>query len=200
MMSILSPVVGAAGHPDRIPGFTGVSSPVVPPLAFTDSPPSTTAGDVDRARALAQALLTDARPDRSDIYELEADVDELVSVWTPTLCATSRFELVSKVVASDDAISDVVVAFAGTLVATSRVMVEWAASGRFARPVFLHDDVLIEPTGRIVRAAGALSASFRSGRATRICCYFDRTAILHQLLDESSPRRQDLDDQPGATC
>jgi hypothetical protein len=200
-MSILSPVVGALVHPDRISGSNDVSSPVVPPLAFTDSARALTVmSDVDRTRSLARALLTDARPDHSDIYELEADLDEFVSVWTPTLCARSRFELVSSVVAADDAISDVVVAFAGTLVATPRVVVEWSARGRFSRPVFLHDDVLVEPTGRIIRAAGALSASFRSGRATHICCYFDRMAILRQLLHEGRPRRQDLDRQPGATC
>ena len=47
---------------------------------------------------------------------------------------------------------------------------------------FLNDDVLIEPSGAPVEAAGVLAATFEQDLVVRIHCYYDRLAILEQVL------------------
>lgn len=167
----------------------GAPSGVVPAAAASPGPGKLAdpaeSPNLARLRAVTLALLLDHVATRVDIPQLEADVDELVRVWTPTLCARSRFELVSGLWAADDAIRDVVVTFAGGTTGGDTAMLEWVATGRFSDPLFLHDDVLVEPSGGIVRAAGASAATFRGTRATRIHCYFDRLALVEQLLHPS---------------
>lgn len=184
-VSILSPSVRSAGSGRRRKVAIATPTVVVPPAVVIDTEmvgSKLCAIELERGRNLTRALLSAGGPDRIDLTQVEADVDELVSVWTPTLCVGSRVELVAELVRADDAIRDVSVTFTGVAATAPVVILEWVATGRFAGPLFLHDDVLVEPTGASVRSAGALTAWFRSGRAIRICCYFDRLAVLEQLL------------------
>ena len=58
----------------------------------------------------------------------------------------------------------------------------WLATGRFSRPAFFDDEHLIEPTGAVIRVAGATSVSFNAGRrADRIRCYYDRLSVIEQM-------------------
>jgi hypothetical protein len=135
---------------------------------------------------LARVLLTDGHDD-SSLAQLEAAVDENVDLWTPALHTTSRFELVSALGSIDDAITDVTVAVADAAQSGSSVHLAWLASGRFSRPAFLDDDHLIEPTGAVVKVAGATRMSFTVGlRAERISCYYDRLSLVEQMLTPGS--------------
>jgi hypothetical protein len=176
-MSLLSPCGRSAeGAPPRQVTI-GAPGAVVPPPAPVDAPASDVGSNgseagLERMRFIARSLLA----------RLEAGVDELVVVWTPSICLRSRVELVAALLQSDDAIRDVAVSFGSGVATRSTAMVEWVASGSFSGPAFLHDDVLVEPTGAVVRVPGAIAASFVSGRATRITLYFDRLAVLEQMM------------------
>ncbi len=136
-----------------------------------------------KSEDLLRILLCDGADDADAIATLEAGVDEQVDVWTPALHTTSRFELVSALVGHDDAIGDIAVTFTESAQAGSMTFLEWQATGRFVRPAFLDDDHLLEPSGAVIRLAGAASLSFLSGgRADRVRCYYDRLALVEQLL------------------
>ena len=186
-MSLLSPCGRSAeGAPPRRVTI-GAPGAVVPPPAPVDAPASDVGSNgseagLERMRFIARSLLVDGGMEALQLARLEAGVDELVVVWTPSICLRSRVELVAALLQSDDAIRDVAVSFGSGVATRSTAMVEWVASGSFSGPAFLHDDVLVEPTGAVVRVPGAIAASFVSGRATRITLYFDRLAVLEQMM------------------
>lgn len=190
-MSLLS--LSARPDPSGTSRTTVVGRPVevVPSVAPIPGPPPVeyVGPDLRRAKAaerLASTLLATSVDD-DDLARLEADVDELVQVWTPSMHLHSRFELMSVLVDVDDAIGEIAVSFTATAVTSSSVLLEWMATGRFNGPLFLVDDELVEPTGAVIRAAGVLSLAFDHGqRATRISCYYDRLALIEQVLHPPS--------------
>lgn len=191
-MTLLSPVGRelADGSPSAVlTTARGLAPPPLPVEALRAADSGAAASNVDRVRFLARALLTSACSEPFNCAQLEAAVDEVVVLWAPALHLRSRLELVHALVQSDDAIRDVVLTFAGQVATAEIAMVEWMATGRFAGPAFIDDDVLVEPTGAVVHVAGSLSATFRSGRATRICCYFDRLAVVEQMRPTARPGR-----------
>lgn len=138
------------------------------------------------AERLIRTLLCGIGADETAGAALEAAVDEYVDVWTPALHTVTRFELISVMVDLDDAIGQVAVAFTESAATRSVAMLGWQATARFVRPTFLDDDHLLEPTGAVIRVTGATSVSFTAaGRAERIRCYYDRLALVEQLV---SPR------------
>ncbi len=137
---------------------------------------------LDSAKELTRTLLSHGDGDDA-LAQLEAALDEHVDVWTPALHTTSRFELVSVLDGLDDAIGDVRVRFTESALAGSITFLGWQATGRFVRPAFLDDDHLLEPSGAVIRLAGAASLSFTAGgRAERIRCYYDRLALIEQMV------------------
>jgi hypothetical protein len=149
--------------------------------------PTARGNRVEVAHFLAQVLLTDAGSVRAVVPELEASVDERVTVWSPCVSTTSRTELVAALLESDDAITEVAVSILGTCSVDATVFVEWHLEGRFNNPGFLNDDVLIEPSGALVEASGVLVVVFRYNRATHIRCYYDGLGLLEQVV--RSPAR-----------
>jgi hypothetical protein len=140
-------------------------------------------GTLEAAEELTLLLLCSRDVGDDGIARLEAGVDEYVDVWTPALHTTSRFELVSVFAGLDDSIGDLVVTFSEAVESGPTVFLSWRASGRFVRPAFLDDDHLLEPTGAVIRLAGAISLAFTAGRrAERIRCYYDRLALVTQML------------------
>jgi hypothetical protein len=141
---------------------------------------------IDDAQLLTSILLADA-DDEGSMAALEAAVDELVDVWTPAAHMTSRLELMSALADVDDAIGDVVVTFGDGAGSPRSAFVAWSATGRFVRPASLDDDRILEPDGSVIRLAGVTSVAFGAGhRAERIRCYYDRLALIEQLLRGSS--------------
>lgn len=134
------------------------------------------------ARYLADALLGGSAGGEGQAARLEAAVDELVTVWTPAVQATSRLELLSLLANSDDAIDGIEVTIFGALASRTWAVIEWVVTGRFSAPVLFGDDRLVEPTGATVRVCGVLSAAYTGDRASRISLYYDRMALIQQML------------------
>jgi hypothetical protein len=166
------------------------TSPPVAPLATaterTSGCPTARGNRVEVAHFLAHVLLTDVSSMRGVVPELEASVDESVTVWSPCVSTRSRTELVAALLESDDAITEVLVSILGTSSVDSTVYVEWHLEGRFDNPGFLNDDVLIEPSGAVVEASGVLVVEFRYNRATDIRCYYDGLGLLEQVVRQAA--------------
>lgn len=146
--------------------------------------------DLCAARRIARTLLATVGVDDDDLAMLEAEVDERVDVWTPSIRLRSRYELMSALVNADDTIGEISVAFSEAAATSSTVLLEWSAIGRFTGPALLNDDELVEPTGAAIRVDGTLGLSFSGGhRATQIRCYYDRLAVIEQLVPSAASRR-----------
>ena len=137
------------------------------------------------ARFLARALLGDSKKVVSELARLEAMVSESIVVWSPSMYTTSRSELVAAICDHDDAITSIGVEILGEMIDGPRICLEWRVTGVFNNAGFLNDDVLIEPSHSQVEAAGMLACSFRDEYVTRICCPYDRIALLEQVLTPS---------------
>jgi hypothetical protein len=164
--------------------MAGSPTPVMPAVAPPDEPARVRAlGRCgEDATRLTRALLTDGYDDTA-LARLEAALDEYVELWTPALHTTSRFELISSLTRIDDAITDIAVTFTEAIESGSSAVLLWLATGRFSRPAFFDDDHLVEPSGAVIRVAGASSVSFTSDhRADRIHCYYDRLGVVEQML------------------
>lgn len=168
------------------------SSPPHRPIVGTPGGASESGCLLQDAKAISRTLLCGLGADDVAAAELEARVDEYVDVWTPTLHTTARFELISVMVDLDDAIGDVAVTFAEAVASGSVAMLSWQATARFVRPAVLDGDRLLEPTGAVIRVAGATSVSFTgAGRADRVRCFYDRLALVEQIVPsrEGTPTR-----------
>jgi hypothetical protein len=130
---------------------------------------------------LAVALLGDPPPDEV-VAELEESVDADVVTWTPSIHLRSRAALLDAVANADDAIAEVRVTPTVRIAEQDSIHLEWTISGIFRRAGFLNDDVLIEPSGGPIEAAGVLTATFDGDAVVQIRCYYDRLAILEQVL------------------
>lgn len=172
---------GAPGAP-TIPLRTVSPTPGPPPLG--DRPLTNAA----RARFLVHALLVDARAARALVGTVEANVDEQVVVWGPADHTTSRTELIAALLESDDAIADIEVSIVGESTIDSTSCIEWRATGRFDNAAFVGDDVLVEPSGRAIEAAGVMICRFVGSRASHISCYYDRLALVEQLFPPAALR------------
>ena len=139
------------------------------------------------AEFLAYVLLTDTASVRAVVAELEASVDENVTVWSPCVSTRTRTELVTTLLDGDDAITHVAVSILDSSTSGSTVYVEWRLEGRFDNAGFLNDDVLVEPSGAVVEATGVLVIVFRNNRASHIRCYYDGLSLLEQVVPHNTP-------------
>jgi hypothetical protein len=171
-------LLGAARPSSAVPPVAPPTAPA-PPL---EERPTARRTRTEVAQFLAYVLLSDTTRMRSLVPELEASVDENVTVWSPCVCTTSRTELVAALLDSDDAITDVEISIIGTSTIDSTVYVEWHLEGRFNNPGFLNDDVLVEPSGAVVEESGVLVVVFHHNRATHIRCYYDGLGLLEQVV------------------
>jgi hypothetical protein len=188
-MSLLSQLVPQHGDSVLTIRIAGSNAPALPTVVMPDPGARGQEAErcVDDATNLTRSLLGDACDGRPLAW-LEAAVDEQVDLWTPALHTTSRFELISAVANIDDAITDVVVTVTDAAHAGSTTLLAWVATGRFSHPAFLDDDRLIEATGAVIRVAGATSVSCTGDhRAERIRCYYDRLAIVEQMMVQREP-------------
>jgi hypothetical protein len=139
------------------------------------------------AHFLVHTLLADAGAVRAVVAELEASVDEAVVLWSPSLCTSSRTELVNALLEMDDAVGDIEVDILGEAVAGRTVFLEWRVVGRFVNPGVLNDELVVPPSGAPVGCSGVLVIGFDDRRATRICCFHDGLALLEQALAPRAP-------------
>jgi hypothetical protein len=141
----------------------------------------------DRQRAvtafIVPALLSNGVELTGLIDRIAARVDEAICCQSPALLTRSRSELVSALVAGDDAITHVSVKLSNIAVVGATSLVEWETSGRFTRPAFLDDDLMIEPTGQLITTSGVMVLTFAGDRVGDIRCYYDAVDLDDQLLE-----------------
>lgn len=158
--------------------------PYVPPTCDT----SATDGKVidPSAVALCYELLRAILIGCDQLDELVDRLHPEVVVWTPSAFATSRDAALAVLEVDEvgvDALRDVTIVVTSTDVASPRVYLEWRLAGRFTDPCFVNDDLLVEPTGRLVETSGVLVATFGEGGVIALHCYHDDFALLEQLVD-----------------
>lgn len=166
-------------------------APYVPP---SDAPMSGAVGlapstSVDLCQQLLRCTLTD------ESFELIADwLRTDVVVWTPVSYSTSLAELLESVPEFGcDALTETTVDLVSADTAESRVYIEWRLTGRFSEPCFIDDDLLVEPTGRLVEAAGVLVVRFDGEQVASVHCYFDDLGVLEQLVTTGRRGRPSVD-------
>lgn len=152
--------------------------------ARTDVPdrPATNARRDVVVEFVVHALLSDVDVATSVVSRLEAAVDESVVVTGPSMHTTSRTELIAELLEGDDSITDVAARITRTATFGDTVVAEWTVQGRFTNAAFLDDDVLVEPTGHRVQASGMMVLGFVGDRVGRVQCFYDRSALVHQVL------------------
>jgi hypothetical protein len=105
--------------------------------------------------------------------------------WSPHLFAVSRDQLLSRGDAADGAgatLTEVALDVTDVRAIHDRVYVEWRLTARFTSPEFIDDNLLIEPTGRLLETAGIQVVSFRGDVVVAVHCYYDDLALFEQLI------------------
>jgi hypothetical protein len=118
-----------------------------------------------------------------------------VAVWTPVRYTSTSADLLHDLRNLDldldldgdgdgdgDTLTEVVVTVTHADVMVPRVHLEWRLTARFTHPCFVDDDLLVEPTGRLVETAGVMIATIVDGMITAANCYYDDFALLEQLV------------------
>jgi hypothetical protein len=165
----------------------GRAGPYVPPLVGTPAV-GTHAADSGtefpdasvRYEMLLRAILIGERND-----ELGDWIAPEVLVWSPVHHSSSRAELLAGLhdpSDDDDTLSEVVIEATSMDVVLPRVYLEWRLTARFSHPCFIDDDLLVEPTGRLVETAGVLVSTLADGVIISAHCYYDDSALLEQLV------------------
>jgi len=137
------------------------------------------------AERVLLGLLSHLPDDEDPIPGAEQAMAADVVVWSPTVFATSREAVVDALRSpkgGDDALTDVQVWVEAVDVVGARVYIEWRLAARFTNPCFIDDDLLVEPTGRLVETSGIQVATFREGQLARVSCYYDDLALLEQII------------------
>lgn len=155
-------------------------APYVPP---SDTPTPGAIGLAPSTRLdLCQQLLRCTLTDES--FELVEDwLHADIVVWTPVSYSRGRAELLGSLHEfGSDALTEATVEIVSADMAGSRAFLEWRLAGRFTEPCFIDDDLLVEPTGRLVETAGVLVVSFDGEQVASLHCYFDDLGVLEQLV------------------
>ena len=153
-----------------------------PPIDPLDGPQHELAHLAER---VLFGLLAHLPDDEDPIPSEEQAIATDVVVWSPTVYATSREAAIEALRApqgDDDALTDVQVWVEAVDVVGTRVYIEWRLAARFTNPCFIDDDLLVEPTGRLVETSGVQVATFREGQLVRVSCYYDDLALLEQII------------------
>jgi ketosteroid isomerase-like protein len=104
--------------------------------------------------------------------------------WSPNLFVRSRTELLEAVGGRDDTFSDVEVDVRALDELGDKAIAEWHVAADHTGPLFVDDDVIIEPTGRRLHLSGATVAEFDGDRICAFRSYFDDLALVEQALGE----------------
>jgi hypothetical protein len=136
--------------------------------------------DVAHCELLLQTLLGEERAE-----DLGQWLAPEVVIWTPVHYTTTRADLLQELHdldVGDSTLTEVTIRVNHADVAPPRVHLEWRLTARFSHPCFLDDDLLVEPTGRLVETAGVMIATIEDGMITAAHCYYDDFALLEQLV------------------
>ena len=109
--------------------------------------------------------------------------DDVVG-WSPTLLVRSRAELLGAVGGRENTFSAIDVEVRALDELGDKAIAEWHVAADHTGPLFVDDDLVIEPTGRRLHLSGATVAEFDGDRICAFRSYFDDLALLEQALDE----------------
>ena len=158
--------------------------PYAPPIVAT-APDTGERVDASGVEALSRWILRSLLLGADPVAGLAEEVAPDAVAWSPALFAATReavLDLLGDVDAGASPLSEVSVVVNHVDVVPPRVYLEWRLEGRFTQPCFVEDDLLVEPTGRLVETAGVLVVTFRDDRVRALHCYYDDLALLEQLL------------------
>jgi hypothetical protein len=162
------------------------SSSYAPPLQADDADRANVPDDAgDVCHGILRGLLLG-----DDLSPVRGRLAPEVVAWSPSLFVTSRDLLLVRIAArrpvpeeaAGHSLSEVSLVVTSTVSARSLVCAEWRLTARFTAPAFVDDDLMIEPTGRLLETAGALVVAFHLGVVASIRCYHDDLALLEQLI------------------
>jgi hypothetical protein len=108
-----------------------------------------------------------------------------MTTWSPHFFAISRDQLLASIEVAElegETLSEVLLEVTHMGATQARVFVEWRLTARFTSPGFIDDDLLIEPTGRLLETAGVEVVRFARNRVTSVNCYYDDLALFEQLI------------------
>lgn len=157
------------------------SGPYVPPIAPDRRDRDDVANDLDElcVGILRGVLLgEDLSPVR---HRLAPDL----VTWSPHLFAVTRDQLLSSIDVAEmpgETLSEVVLDVIDVSAASGRGYAEWRLTARFTSAEFINDDLLIEPTGRLLETAGIQVVSFDGDVVVAVHCYYDDLALFEQLI------------------
>jgi ketosteroid isomerase-like protein len=104
--------------------------------------------------------------------------------WSPNLFVRSRAELLDAVSGREDTFSGIEVDVRALDELGDKAFAEWHVAADHTGPLFVDDDVAIEPTGRRLHLSGATVAEFDGDRICAFRSYFDDLALVEQALGE----------------
>jgi hypothetical protein len=166
----------------RVPRYSPPSVGRAAPVGARDAPEQER---VVIAEGVLRGLLSVLSADAEVLPSVEAAIAPDAVVWSPALYATSRDEVLAALGSEGDldgSLSDAVVRVVAVDVIGERVYIEWRLTARFARPCLIDDDLLVEPTGRLVETSGVQVATFRDGLLGHVSCYYDDLGLLEQMV------------------
>ena len=107
--------------------------------------------------------------------------DDVVG-WSPYASVSGLDALAALAALRDIAFSNVVILFRALDEVGNRAYAEWLVEADHTGPLFLDEDVELEPTGRHVRLPGATVADFRGGKIRSYRTYFDDMSLIEQVV------------------
>ena len=131
-------------------------------------------------KAVLERLLDAAMA--GDIGALNELVTDDVVGWSPHLLVTSRSELAAVFERREDAFSNIDASIDSVDGVGDKVAAEWHVAVDHTGPIYVDDDLAVEPTGRRLHLAGATFAEFEGDRIKAFRHYFDDLALLEQAL------------------
>jgi hypothetical protein len=130
-------------------------------------------------------MLTGESPD-----DLSDRLQPDVVMWSPAAHSRSRDVALAEIAAVTspaETLSELSLVTTGVDVVLPHVYLEWRLSGRVTGPCFVDDDLLLEPSGRLVELAGVLVTTITDGRVASAHCYYDDVALLEQMITDTLP-------------
>jgi hypothetical protein len=155
--------------------------PYVPPTAVVEEGLEHVAADVRDLciRILRGVLLGE------DLLPVRGRLATDLIAWSPHLFTVSRDQLLTSLNFAElgnEMLSEVVLDATNISVAQPRVFVEWKLAARFTSPGFIDDNMMLEPTGRLLETAGLQVVTFNRDSVVSVHCYYDDFALLEQMI------------------
>jgi hypothetical protein len=155
--------------------------PYVPPMAVVEERLDQVAADVrDLCIQILRGVLLG-----EDLLPVRCRLATDLITWSPQLFAVSRDQLLMNLNFAElegEMLSEVVLDVTNITAAQPRVFLEWKLAARFTSSGFIDDNLMLEPTGRLLETAGLQVVTFDRDVVVSVHCYYDDFALLEQMI------------------